>query len=410
MSRRLLIIVPSRLAILVALLATCSAWAVEPGAKPLQLRYHVARPIDFAEQQARRLVRRLGDDSFDVREAASHDLLRIGAPAKEALLEGLQSDDAEIRSRCRRLLGVVLDLDHEARIEAFALDTEGRHDHDLPGWDRYRRLVGNDRTARDLFVEMQRAEPHLLEAVEANPDDIEGFFSSRCEAIQQVLFKPDARARQPVAVGSIAALFFVASHPNLPMSDQIVSWLHSFSYQPAFVHSMTPHSQNSGFVEPMRKIVGAWVGRDCSAVNYQNFLMALRYDLPEALEPALATLRDKDNKPFVSFHALLIVGRFGSEEHVALLQPLLEDESVCGTYQVGGRESFVQVRDLALAVALHLTSQDHRDYGFEGLRRSPRTLFVPTTVGFVSDEQRTAAIEKWHAWSQAGNLSSSDLQ
>ena len=44
-----------------------------------------------------------------------------------------------------------------AGIAGLLADTEGTDEHDLPGWDRYRRDVGNDDASRKLFAEMLKA-------------------------------------------------------------------------------------------------------------------------------------------------------------------------------------------------------------------------------------------------------------
>lgn len=51
------------------------------------------------------LIERLGDDDFQVREAAEVRLVKIGENAREAMERALQKNrDLEVVSRCRRLL------------------------------------------------------------------------------------------------------------------------------------------------------------------------------------------------------------------------------------------------------------------------------------------------------------------
>ncbi len=60
-----------------------------------------------------------------------------------------------------------------------------------------------------------------------------------------------------------------------------------------------------------------------------------------------------ETKPY----ALLAVGRFGTGDDVSLLERFFKDERVCVRHRSGFREVQIQVRDVALAVALHLTSK-----------------------------------------------------
>jgi uncharacterized protein (TIGR03067 family) len=53
------------------------------------------------------LIRQLGDDEFEKREAASKELEAIGAPALDALRKAASHDDSEIRRRAEQILQAV---------------------------------------------------------------------------------------------------------------------------------------------------------------------------------------------------------------------------------------------------------------------------------------------------------------
>jgi hypothetical protein len=59
------------------------------------------------EADAEKLVQRLGDPSFRVREAASRALVKLGKQAVPALRAALESDDLEIRMRARQALQAI---------------------------------------------------------------------------------------------------------------------------------------------------------------------------------------------------------------------------------------------------------------------------------------------------------------
>ena len=103
---------------------------------------------------------------------------------------------------------------------------------------------------------------------------------------------------------------------------------------------------------------------------------------------------------FVQF-AILVVGRFGNQEHLPLLEPLLANSSPLVTQNVGGQNLRCEVRDVALATLVHLTQQDFKQYGFTHLQRNEQTLFNTNSVGFATDEARAAALRKWKTWSMA---------
>lgn len=385
-----------------------------PGKPPVKVRAlrpsAVKNPTKQAAKESRRelrpeeLVALLGHDTYDIRQRASAALSKLGSKAKPALLAGLKSEDAEVRSRCRRVLAIVLEIDHREQLEAFAADRDGKLKIDLPGWQRFKQLAGEDRGARLLFAEMQRYEPYLLEAAGDTPEAVSAMFLERCEQIQRGMIDPDPRVRQQATLGTVASLYFVASNPALPVTDEVISFLHNFSYQPSFQQAMQQSTKrNDAFA--LRKLVAAWVSREGTATSYQNYMLSLRYDLEESLPPALAALEQADAATQVVLYALLVTGRFGSVANLPTVEAQFDNTQICGAFQEGAEQFPMELRDLALAVAVHLTAQDHAEFGFSSLRRNHQMLFVMNTVGFHSAGERDAALAKWHAWRQSsGNV------
>jgi hypothetical protein len=356
-------------------------------------------PVTAAAQQ---LVRQLGDPSYQARQRAELALTQLGVPAKDALMAGLRDSDAEIRARCRRVLVVVLDLDCQARIDAFAADTAGSTDHGLPGWDRYRKLVGENSAARQLFVEMQRAESEMLESAAADPASIGGVLEGRCAEVQRQLYQSNGEQRQPLSVGSVAALIFVAGDAEVPLTDRLGSYLNNFCYQP-----MPQQALMSGdHSEPLKKLLGVWVGRNTGTINsYQSLDLALRYDLRQGLEPAMSMVKNHaGQQPYMLQNAILAVGKFGDRRHVLALEPLLENNGQLGSYSQAGKTIKTEIRDVALAVLVHLAGQDLKDFGLTHAQKNPQYLFIASTLGFIDNSDRDAALKKWKAWSQSHPL------
>ncbi len=349
-------------------------------------------------EQAVQWVEQLGGDSFRQRQRAERELTLLGLPAKAALLDGLKSGDAEVRDRCRRLLVVVLEQDYQARVDAFAADTQGRADHQLPGWNRYRALVGEAVGARQLFVEMQRTESKLLESAAADPDAGSDVLLSRCEDLQQSASRQLDVNGQPLTLGSIATAFFIGSDPRVPINDRIASYLYNFSYQPALQTAMRSPPR----AEPLKRILGAWVARTAGSNNaYPGMVLAIQYDLREGLDPALGLIKQTGGPPHFLQFAILVIGRFGGKQHLPLLEPMLENANPLVTQNVAGQQLRCEVRDVALAALVHLSQQDFKEYGFAHLRKSSNTLFDTNSIGFATDDARKEAIRKWKAWSAA---------
>jgi gas vesicle protein len=66
-----------------------------------------AKPSPPDARQIQKLIRDLGSDDFEVREKASRALSDAGKVVLPALREALQSNDAEVRQRARRIMDAI---------------------------------------------------------------------------------------------------------------------------------------------------------------------------------------------------------------------------------------------------------------------------------------------------------------
>ena len=152
----------------------------------LPLRWAVAaeraRSATSQEEATARLIPQLGSGVFAVREAATNQLMKMGIEVKPALLAAMDDPDAEIRVRVRSVLASVVDADFQRRLVLFAEDVNDQKHYELPGWSRYRELVGSDRAARNLFVEMQRSEMGLMEGLEVGREAAARILEERIRA------------------------------------------------------------------------------------------------------------------------------------------------------------------------------------------------------------------------------------
>ena len=165
----------------------------------------VAQTAESKRPEAAALVRQLDDDSYEARQQAAKQLADLGLKARDALVAGLDDPSAEVRRRCRWLLRDVLEADFRNRLQAFEADRQGNQDHDLPGWEQYRRTVGDDRDARELFVKMQRAESGLMISIAAGPESAKDALKLRFRQVYTRMSNPDVKRRKTPSVETIAA-------------------------------------------------------------------------------------------------------------------------------------------------------------------------------------------------------------
>jgi hypothetical protein len=346
-----------------------------------------------------RLITQLGDSRYRVRERATARLAEIGLAARQPLEQALTSPDAEVRRRARQILAHIMDLDFEARLEAFSADVEGRLQHDLPCWERYRTLAGNNPASRRLFVEMLRAERWLLQGAENSAAAVAEAIESRCQQWQQSMQHFDPTQRRPPGAGSVLALLLVGSREDVPISAETATTIAGFTYQKELQDAMRDASQN----DVVRRLLGAWVARPFDAdstVTYQNIVLSLRYELTEGIPAALAVMQSPATPPHIRQYGILCVAKLGGAAYIEQIEPLLEDTAACASFKLNDQEIQTQVRDVALAVLVRLTGQDLRAYGFERAQANALTYFNTATLGFADDEARQTALQRYREFAR----------
>jgi hypothetical protein len=358
------------------------------------------------------LVTSLGDDRYAVREKASSELVQKGIAARPQLLAALENPDAEIRFRAKRILSEVVIADFQRRLNAFSSDVDGKLGLSMPGWTAFKQLVGEDRTARDLFVEIQQAQAPLLEAYEQGPKQASEKLREQLAAEPAVINRAVVgalRARRPLiapsgnsSLGSILAWLFVAGDDAVPISDDIANRIVLLPPSNVFQQAALPKiKQVDPRGEACRKILARWIARDINPIfaNY-NLISAYMFNLKEGLVPAVAILKNSQltRDALSRGRAIWVVGKYGSKEHIPLLVPFLKDPLVCLDTGGAGGPAQTQVGDIALAISIKLANQDPKQFGFDAWQNKDQSAMDLRNIGFHSQEQRNAALKKWQDW------------
>lgn len=376
----------SGIALAVALVASRAAAADKPAA--------VSPPSEYLAGEAAAL----SSSSFAARERATRNLIEAGIASRAALLPLLSDPDAEVRARARQIIGIVREADFRQRLKDFEADVTGQLEHHLPSWDRFRREIGETREARELFVAMQRSEPGLLQAMDDNLKEATTQFAERCESVQYTLHQPNDPV-QSSATGTIAALLFVGGTEDVHIDDQEAIYLDIIVRYPTFDHELKGGSLAGG----CRRLLGRWIARNPTPGTVtQNLDLAFAHELKEGAELARRVLLANEGQVESKARALLALGRFGSRDDAALAETFFKDARVCVRHRNVLGERQVQLRDVALAVALHLTGQDVKAYGLAHVVPSGQMLYMPASLWFADDKERQAALDKWTAWRAAG--------
>lgn len=400
-----------------------SAAADQKASTPAKKTDQKPRSAKEADEIAK-LVVQLGDDLFAVRESASNQLVEKGIAAKPQLTAALESKDAEVRMRAKRILSDVVEADFQRRLGAFSADVDGKQGLTLPGWAEFTELVGNDRAARDLFVEMQQAEGPLMDAYGEGPkvasEKLRVQLASEPVAFDRNAAVAAIKARRAFfpqsstsSLGAILAWMFVAGDPTVPITDDIAARVVVLPKNSVFQLAVPQNvKQTDRRGEICRKILARWVARDVNPIFASNNLeLAWKYNLKEGLSPAVATLKRGKTRedPMARCLAMLLVGEFGNKEHIAILEPFLDDSSAQFNAPGPNHPIQTQTRDIALAMTVKLAGQDPKQFGFprwQDVKALPANPLL--TLGFGDQAERDAAFKKWADWKAGQHADSNE--
>lgn len=347
-------------------------------------------------EKAAELVHQLGSLSFETREHANAALVKLGVAAKPALLDGQKSTDPEVRVRCEKLLVVVLALDFKGRLEAFIADKDGKQKHELAGWQRFRKVVGEDAPARELFVEMLKTNGELLEDAEARPKEAGNRAAFRCQNLMQTLYSGRGGQTQ-LTLGDVATLLFVGADPDVTLPVQTRQMTCNFLYQQVFRQALANNARGPH----VRKLLGAWMTQSTGTQLTQQVLsLSMQLDVKEGMDLALKLIKDKD---YAGGMAITAIGKWGTKDHLATLEPLLDDKTALGNFQINNVAGTTEIRDVALAMMVRLSGQAPKDYGFPFVQwhNEQQLFYIPMWMGFADQAKRDAALKKYKDWQAA---------
>jgi hypothetical protein len=346
--------------------------------------------------RAKELVAQLASPKYKEREKAATELVKMGRAAKSALQDGKTHKDPEVQTRCQQLLPQALALDLMFRIDRFLKDTGGKLEHDLPLWKAYRGSIGSDENARHLFAEMLRANGALLESAEEEPARLSERVQQRTQEIYQELFGNGIRGGYrpgQVNPGEICCLMFAMAQPAYKPTQP--DWMFSQLFtQPAFTNPMRDEKKGASH----RKLFYHFLDvRMDENMLHQCAWMFCQHRMKEGADILLKALKDgKAGQAYTKATALCCVGTVGGKEHLRPLEPYLKDDTMVQQAFIGNMQrGAIKVRDVALAMTIHLSGKNPKDYGFATWQVYPANLIQYHQLGFATDAERAAAFKKW---------------
>ena len=351
---------------------------------------------------AREWVKRLGAPEYREREAAARQLLALGPSARPALQEGMRSADLEVRVRAWMLLQKIAHSGFEARLKAF-IAGDSRVEPP-PGWDRFRLIVGDHQAARTLYAEMFRRDGELL-TVAMSEEDADSWIQQLNRKISEARTN---QTRMPIRAGVVrqdkelfALLLFLSS-------DQFLKDVNTAERTIINLYSLLLHPRTDALLQDplMLKLLDAWaLGRSSGRASYYVLdILSRKKRLETAYELSKKILQDEDAYANALALASLLVARKSDVRDLPLLERHLNDSRTFSTHhdsKIRKEPIRIQVRDVVLGAAVHLTGQNVVDYGYKYVRPDTVTVYSVYRLLFVEDAEREKALKKWRQWRKA---------
>lgn len=343
---------------------------------------------------AEELVEQLGDDSYLRRERARLELERRSYKAHEALEAGLKSDDLEVQYHCERLLVDIRERAIQQQLDEFVKQTDKSKVYDFPAWPALREMLGDEEPVRQLYVDMYRAEPDVMNAVAEGGEGAAAKITSRAMLTQQNM----NRFGMQVTPGTISAMLFAGGQEKIALPVNGNSLIYQLCYQQTFRDQF--NSETSGPM--MRKLLRHHLLRAEDHSVYQGLTLAMQLDMQEeGLLTASKALSGK-GPPHVKQYAMMTLARFGNEEHQKLVESSFDDKTVVSQQQVNKVMYKTELRDVALFTTVSLAKQDPKEFGFNRYAPVPnnKAAINVHTLGFENDEKRQEAFDGWKKFSE----------
>jgi hypothetical protein len=350
--------------------------------------------------QIDRLVAQLGDQECTVREAASRELIALGAESKPALTAALDDPDLEIRARARLALDAVNENIFQAQLVAFAADPSDARRIDLPGWARFRRIAGGQPEARAFFVAMVRAERQLFKDLDVQPARAGGAVVLRIQS------PTSGQPGQRMTLYSAAAILFAALDERIKLPDPAIPKL--FEFAAAGPWSQPTAEGKTAFCDPAWKLLGALAARDFGGDRMARVSFALRFNLPAGAAVAADCLQKQNPVGIPAAQALMAIGLLGDKKLLPVVESYMDRQhqiTMSWATQSGNvwqvHTSMIWVPDAAKYACLQLNGCDVKKFGFKSVNDPDLAPDSIARIGFQNMDERQSMLQKWDVWRAA---------
>jgi RNA polymerase sigma factor (sigma-70 family) len=293
-------------------------------------------------------------------------------------------------------------------------------------WPQFAKAVGEDKAARQLFdrIVANAASLEVLEkATSGDPNLLKTYLAKRDE-----LNVASRKANQP-PVDEIAAWLLLGTYSGTTGGDEKPLRFLNISFnttrnlfEGSEADAMGAKSPIGG---PLRKLIAAWLANHANEepAVFVGLMLSMEYGIPESLPTARQILKPavglglQEEWQMHRSMAMLVVGKYGTKDDIALIRPHFSDRGVINITVIDGRQVpkqggevkardgkdvTTQVGDVALTAAIGLRGGSPQDFGFIWPTKLYRTKVTDPcqlkVIGFVSAADREAGHKTAKEW------------
>ena len=360
-----------------------------------------AAPVDDLQARVDGLVGDLSSPLFPKRQKAASQLLQLDAPAVALLELKLEDAPEAVAVQLRQVISNLRKRLFDNRLVGLNKNDDPVKLAGMPDWERFVAIAGSAEDALPVYLEMLHAEKALFADRMFSSSELTAHLEQRSTELRAAC---DGQLDEEYPVASAVALMVIASDETVTLRRGTSTNISESLEEARFEKLIT-----DGFhAEMLRAVTSEWLKRPGLAVD-RPLLLAMKYRLPVGREIALRAL-ERPTYNQSTAHSLLCLGAFQQADTLPVIeQVIINDAATRPIWPPFGKSVeevspgrdikstySAQVRDVALAVAIHLRGRRPQEFGIK-VTTSPSNLFTFDSMGFNNDTDRNAAISKYRA-------------
>lgn len=298
-------------------------------------------------------IEKLGSPRFAVRERAADELLMIGSAALPALRSCQQrTSDAEVLIRIEKLVERLSNGDFESRVKRFLAGD----DSEMKNWAVIRILFGETIRVRELYVDLLREYPVVIESLIGNADQL----TQVTKIVNARLDQKRIGIRAMPSQTDLVAALLPASDPKVRLTPEYESRLLAMIN----VHTANELRRDHFLGGSFTRLVAAWMRRSDPRLRQEVLRLAMRWDMTTALDLAKKSLQPNAD-PELLATCFQVISRFGDNGDAFSLVPYLDDKRTLLQPLYQRDADLVCVGDAAIAAIGVIHRVPLVDLGFE---------------------------------------------